>query len=577
MSRTQEISELSVDETLSSHLKFRTAIRGEEISNAFGADEEISRETALTALTAAEERKLIRRVDWRLIPLLSMLYLMKKIDENNASNARIMNKGTSENILTQLGITSDQFGMITILYTVGDVLVKGGQLLTQANVGEIGPLHFSRDSVKPGLEENQSFPVAVKNYDNLTNSHFLLSGEANDVISDCQGPYHGLHLSSDQPRRTLHRAFLTWTGELNETRKLKYLCSCLSMFQAEAGMFPAIILQLTYWYRPDEIAVRLVWIFTVGNVAGIIGGILAYAFHLVSGAYDISGWQWLFIVEGALTIVLAFVVWFFLPDFPATTKWLSPTEKAFLQARLPQNSPRAVERNFVFKEILTTLRDKRLWLFTLSWALMTTGSSGVKFYQPTIISNMGFSGIATAQILNIPMSVVTIALLLGSGWASNKARIPVPLFPISSCVITVACYSVLVAYPHDIGVYIAMIIGNAFSIAWFPMMWSWRSQTVNGATGSAFAIGFVNSYGQIGDAIGPQMFQDVYEPRYQLPFGLAMGLVSLCGVTNGYTWWVTRQTERDTRRHKLARLQAKLQNQAVLDDVTDNDLKRDAA
>lgn len=105
------------------------------------------------------------------------------------------------------------------------------------------------------------------------------------------------------------------------------------------------------------------------------------------------------------------------------------------------------------------------------------------------------------------------------------------------------------------------------------MMWSWRSQTINGATGSAFAIGFVNSYGQVGDAVGPQMFQDVYEPRYQLPFGIAMGLVSLCGMTNAYTWWVTRQTERDTRRHKLARLDAKIRNEAVLDDVTDSDLK----
>ncbi|KAF5528377.1 MFS transporter prlL [Colletotrichum aenigma] len=473
MSRTQEISALSVDEPPSFHLKFRTAIRGEEVSNAFGADEEISRETALTALTAAEERKLIRKVDWRLLPLLSMLYLMKKIDENNASNARIMNKGTNENILTQLGITSDQFGMISILYTVPYILAE---IPSNLVLKRISPSRWqSRIMITWGLIT--AYTSAVTNLAGLYTVRFLL----------------GL---------------------------------------AEAGMFPAIILQLTYW---------------------------------------------LFIVQGALTIVLAFVVWFFLPDFPATTKWLSPTEKAFLQARLPQKSPRAVERNFVSKEILITLRDKRLWLFTLSWALMTTGSSGVKFYQPTIISNMGFSGITTAQILNIPMSVVTIALLLGSGWASNKARIPVPLFPIFSCVITVACYSVLVAYPHDIGVYIAMIIGNAFSIAWFPMMWSWRSQTVNGATGSAFAIGFVNSYGQIGDAIGPQMFQDVYEPRYQLPFGLAMGLVSLCGLTNGYTWWVTRQTERDTRRHKLARLQAKLQNQAVLDDVTDVDLKRDAA
>ncbi|KAF4931458.1 MFS transporter prlL [Colletotrichum viniferum] len=358
MSRTQEISALSVDVTPSFHLKFRTAIRGEEVSNAFGADEEISRETALTALTAAEERKLIRKVDWRLLPLLSMLYLMKKIDENNVT--RIMNKGTNENILTQLGITSDQFGMITILYTVPYILAE---IPSNLVLKRISPSRWqSRIMITWGLIT--ACTSAVTNLAGLYTVRFLL----------------GL---------------------------------------AEAGMFPAIILQLTYWYRPDEIAVRLVWIFTVGNVAGIMGGILAYAFHLVSGAYNISGWQWLFIVDGALTIVLAFVVWFFLPDFPATTKWLSPTEKAFLQARLPRNSPRAVERNFVFKEILTTLRDKRLWLFTLSWA-------------------------------------------------SNKARIPVPLFPISSCVITVARYSVLGAYPHDIGVYIAMIIGNAFFIAWFP-------------------------------------------------------------------------------------------------------------
>lgn len=104
-------------------------------------------------------------------------------------------------------------------------------------------------------------------------------------------------------------------------------------------------------------------------------------------------------------------------------------------------------------------------------------------------------------------------------------------------------------------------------------MWPWRSQTVNGATGSAFAIAFVNSYGQIGDAVGPQMFQDRYEPRYQLPFGISMGLVALCVITNAYTWWVTRQTESDTRRHKLARLEARRYNEAVLDDIADHDLQ----
>jgi hypothetical protein len=104
-------------------------------------------------------------------------------------------------------------------------------------------------------------------------------------------------------------------------------------------------------------------------------------------------------------------------------------------------------------------------------------------------------------------------------------------------------------------------------------MWPWRAQTVNGATGSAFAIGFVNSYGQVGDALGPQMFQEKYAPSYQLPFGLSMGLVGLCGIVNGVTWWVTRGTESDTRKHKRARILAKLRDEAILDDVIDRDLK----
>ncbi|KAL4869443.1 hypothetical protein BDV12DRAFT_185144 [Aspergillus spectabilis] len=500
------------------HHDFKTAKRVangvEVVYNGPTVDDEIAREAALTALTADGEKRLIRRIDWRLVPLLCLLYFMKKIDETNASNARIMNKGTDRNILKELGITSDEFGLITVIYTVPYI------------VAEV-PSNLILKRVSPSRWQ----------------SRIMISW---GIITACT-------------------AAVSNKGGLYAIRFLLGL--------AEPGMFPAIILQLSYWYRPDEIAVRLVAIYCVGNTSGILGGLLAFAFNGVSGSGGVSGWQWLFIVEGAITIVMGFIVWFFLPDFPATTKWLSPTEKAFLQARLPQSSPRAAEKNFVFKEVLRTLKDRSLWLFTLCWAFMTSGSGGVKFYQLTIIANMGFSDIATAQILNIPMSVLAIILIIVLGYTADRARVPLPLLPIGGTIIIIVCYSVLVVYPNDIGVYIAMMIGNACSSAWFPLMWTWRSQTINGATGSAFAIGFVNSYGQVGDAVGPQMFEDKYEPRYQLPFGLSMGLVGCCAITSLYTWWVTRQTERDTRRHKLARLEAKRRDEAVLDDVNDRDLK----
>ncbi|KAI8685016.1 MFS domain-containing protein [Fusarium keratoplasticum] len=514
--RDNEVIAMSVEEP-SSQFNFKTVKRGgkhhEILDAAPMVDYEADRETALTALTAEEEKRLIRRVDWRLVPLLCLLYLMKKIDENNASNARIMNKGTDANILTELGITSDQYSLITILYTVPYILAEV-------------PSNLVLKWIRPSRWQ----------------SRIMISW---GIVTACTAAVSNL-------------------GGLYAVRFMLGL--------TEAGMFPGVILHLTYWYRPDEIAVRLVWIFTIGNISGIISGLLAYGFHEMSGVAGISGWRWLFIIEGIVTILLAFVIWFRLPDFPGTSEWLTPKERAFLQARLPVASPRSSEKDFDMREVIKTLRDKRLWLFTLSWALQTCGASGVKFYQPSIIANMGFSSIATAQILNIPMSVLTIIIIVTAGYVSDRAKFPLPLFPITSTIIVIASYGILVAYPNDIAVYIGMLIGNSFSIAWFPMMWSWRSQTVSGATGSAFAIGFVNSYGQIGDAVGPQMFQDKYEPRYRLPFALAMSLIAACGLTNSYTWWVTRQTERDTRRHKRARLEAKRNNEAILDDVTDHDL-----
>lgn len=92
------------------------------------------------------------------------------------------------------------------------------------------------------------------------NGHLLMAVEADGMASYLQGPYHSLHFRGDQSGRTLYRAFLAWTGRFNQIRELRSLSSYLTTLQAEAGMFPAIILQLTYWYRPDEIAVRLVWI-----------------------------------------------------------------------------------------------------------------------------------------------------------------------------------------------------------------------------------------------------------------------------------------------------------------------------
>ncbi|KAI0521387.1 major facilitator superfamily domain-containing protein [Xylaria bambusicola] len=497
---------------------FFRAARGEAI-DATG-DQEIrgfdaNRMRARTYLTAAEEKKLIRRIDWHLMPLCSIMFLFKNLDVDNVSNARIMNRGTPQNILTQLNITSDEFALVTVLYYIPYIVFEAPS---------------------------------------------------------------NLLLKRFSPSRWLSRIMLTWgivlALHVPVSNKEGLYAARFFLGLAEAGMFPGVILLMTYWYRPDEMSLRLLYFYICGNLSGIFSGLLAYGFDTVSGAGGLSGWQWLFLVEAIATIIVSFGIWFLLPDFPETASWLTEKERAFIQARLPENAPRASEENFNMSEIWASLKDKRLWLFTLIWALFTVGTSGVRFYQPTVIANLGFTTIAQAQLLNLPISVFGLFVIFVTGYFADNGRLPRPLYPLSFLLIILASYAVLIVYPNNGGVYAATLIGNAVTAAWYPMMWPWRVQTTSRATGSAFSIGFVNSYGQIGGAIGPQIFRSAYAPKYTVSFGVAAGLVGACAIITVITWWVTRQTERDTRKLKRARIAASKRDEAILNDVVDNDLKR---
>jgi hypothetical protein len=103
-------------------------------------------------------------------------------------------------------------------------------------------------------------------------------------------------------------------------------------WQFEAGMFPGVVLQMTYWYRPDEMSLRLLYfceysllictsfelstdfVDILGNLSGVVSGVLAFAFSHLDGAHGLSGWQWLFLCEAIITIVFGTALYWILPD-----------------------------------------------------------------------------------------------------------------------------------------------------------------------------------------------------------------------------------------------------------------------
>ncbi|KAJ5414582.1 pantothenate transporter [Penicillium cosmopolitanum] len=450
---------------------------------------------ARASLSSVEEKRLLRRIDWHLIPLLAIIYMLKSVDFTNVcesdlignllltrlgqvSYARTMDKGTPYNILTELKMTSDQYNLVTTMYYIPYILAEA-------------PSNLLIKGVRPSVWQ----------------ARIMISW---GIVLCC------------------HAAVTNRQG-------LYAVRFFLGLF--EAGLWPGILVQLCYWYRPDEIAPRIVLVTILGNFSSVISGLLAFAFNGV--------------VAGV----------------PSTSSWLSEKEQAFIQARLPSNSPRAAEKNFDLGELIKTLKNKRIWLFLLCWAFFTVGTTGLTFYQPTVIAQLGFTSIGQAQLLNIPSAIFAVILTVAFGIFADSGRIPQPAIPLAFMIVIEACYGVLYAYPNNGGVYAATIIAGGFSTAWYTMMWPWRVQSTEGATGSAFAIAFANSYGQIGGAVGSQLFNSRYAPRYTTSFGIAMGFVGMAIIMNIITWGYTWRIDVDTRKLKRVRLAAAKQNQAVLDDV----------
>jgi hypothetical protein len=94
-----------------------TAVDEDVVDGTEETEEDTNRRNR-TLLSAKEEQALLRRIDWRIMTVCSLLFLLKNIDADNISNARIMNRGTDRNVMTELNMTSDQYNLLNVLYYV---------------------------------------------------------------------------------------------------------------------------------------------------------------------------------------------------------------------------------------------------------------------------------------------------------------------------------------------------------------------------------------------------------------------------------------------------------------------------
>jgi MFS family permease len=152
----------------------------------------------------------------------------------------------------------------------------------------------------------------------------------------------------------------------------------------EAGFFPGAILYLTYWF-PNSVKSEIIGYFYLGVPAALIlGGPLSGLLLQIHFRLGLQGWQWMFLVEGFLAVVVGVASFRFLDDNPSHARWLPAGEKQALIATLDKEEE--VRRSFGPVRILPMLRDAKVLLFLVIYSLIQLSIYGAVFYLPAEIS-----------------------------------------------------------------------------------------------------------------------------------------------------------------------------------------------
>ncbi|KAM5349151.1 hypothetical protein ACJ41O_008974 [Fusarium nematophilum] len=387
-----------------------------------------------------ETRRILRKVDFRLVPCLATMYLVAFIDRSNIGNAKVA--GMNQD----LGLSGRQYNIALTVFFIPYVLFE-----VPSNV----VLKLTRPSI-------------------WLPSIMLAWG-----------------------------IVLTLTGIVKDFKGLVICRFFLGL--AESGFFPGATYLLTIWYCRYEVQTRMVVFFAGASLSGAFSGLLAYAIQHMQGVAGLGGWQWIFILEGVATVLIALPLYHWLPDSPSTAKFLTEDERRFLVSRLEmeaggeahaQPSEGNDNDKMSLRHFLDALRDWKIYI---------------------------------AQLLTIPIYVSAMICTVIVAVVSDRVR-QRSGFILGGCIVAALGFIALIASPRPglPGLTYGFLILAASGLYSFiiPTI-CWIGNNLSPSSKRAVGMATLISVGNLGGIVGSNIFLEEEAPQYWTGYGVCLGIVCM--------------------------------------------------
>ena len=225
------------------------------------------------------ETALVRKIDFRLLPMIVLMYILNYLDRNNIAAARLagLQDPTSKG---GLALTSTQYLTSVSILFVAYILM---QVPSNLFLNKIGRPSLYLPTVMIIWGTISAATAGTKSFGGLIAVRFFLGF-------------------------------------------------------AETAYYPGCLLFLSCWYTRKELGFRTAMLYSGALISGAFSGLITAGIrHGLDGARGLRAWRWMFIIEGVITIFIAFLTYFVLPNFPRTTSWLTEEERQLAVWRLEED------------------------------------------------------------------------------------------------------------------------------------------------------------------------------------------------------------------------------------------------
>jgi predicted MFS family arabinose efflux permease len=239
----------------------------------------------------------------------------------------------------------------------------------------------------------------------------------------------------------------------------------------------------------------------------------------------------LFIVEGVATVACALIAPFFLLDYPATTKKLTPEERDLAIARLRADGITSSGEHGEMAEVshwnafLHAVSNWRLWLLCAGY-MTIIGCYSLSYFNPTLVQGLGYKG-AEAQYMTVPLYVVAFAIAVPTCILAD--RIPnrrpilaaiVLVLGALFCALTAGIYAYIPRYVFLCFINSAIWTANPLALSYASVsMGPLHPET------RAISLAVINGMGNLAQIYGSYLFPSEDAPKYLVGFGTYAGLL----------------------------------------------------